>query len=231
MSISCVRIPAKKTAKNAIIFLHGLGDTGDGWSWLPQVMQQTGLVKSLDEINFVFPNAPTIPITVNNGYRMPGWFDIYEFGGTLSRQDKDGFLKLCDVVKTLINEQINVHHIKPENIVIGGFSQGSALSMAVLALLDYKIGGLVALSGFCPIPETVRELANKNGVNFDTPVFQGHGDQDPIIPLPVGTMAYEHYKGLGFRNWQFRTYTGVAHSTNEQELVEFVKFISNIVDK
>ena len=231
MSVSSVRVPAAKTAKSAIIFFHGLGDSGEGWAWFPQVMKQTGLFKSQDQTNFVFPNAPEMPITANGGYRMPGWFDIYQFGGTSSRQDKEGFLKSCEVFKALINEQVEKHNIKPENIVIGGFSQGSALSMAVLSMLDYKIGGLLAISGFCPIPDTIREIHNKNGVNFDTPVFQGHGDQDEIIPLAVAENASKLYKEIGFKNWSFKTYQGVAHSTSEQELVEAIKFIALVLDE
>ncbi|OBA21891.1 Phospholipase/carboxylesterase [Metschnikowia bicuspidata var. bicuspidata NRRL YB-4993] len=231
MSVTSVRLPASKTAKKAIIFLHGLGDSGQGWSWFPQVMKQTGLLKSQDEVNFVFPNAPEIPISVNNGYRMPGWFDIYQFGGSSPKQDREGFLKSCDVVKALIQEQMDTFSIAPENIIIGGFSQGSALSMAALALLDIKIGGVVALSGFCPIPEAIKELHNKNGVNFETPVFQGHGDEDPIIGHSVGQDASKFYQDLGFKNWTFNTYRGVAHSTNEQELVDAIKFISLVLDK
>ncbi|GEQ71252.1 hypothetical protein JCM33374_g4933 [Metschnikowia sp. JCM 33374] len=231
MSISSVRVPASKTAKSAIIFLHGLGDSGDGWSWFPQIIKQTGLLKCQEETNFVFPNAPEIPITVNGGYRMPGWFDIYSFGGTSPKQDKDGFLKSCEVVKALIKEQMEKHNIPPEKIVIGGFSQGSALSMAVLSLLDFKIGGLVALSGFCPIPDSIKEKHNANGVNFNTPVFQGHGDQDEVIAHSIGEDASKFYKSLGFTNWNFNTYKGVAHSTNEQELVDAIRFISSVLDK
>lgn len=231
MSVSCVRVPATKTARSAIIFLHGLGDSGDGWSWFPQVMKQTGLLQSQEETNFVFPNAPEIPITVNGGYRMPGWFDIYQFGGNSDRQDKQGFLKTCDLVKSLIKEQTEKHNIPAERIIIGGFSQGAAISMAVLAMLNYKIGGLVALSGFCPVVETVRDATDANGANFNTPVFQGHGSADDLIQCSFGQQTSEFYKGLGFTNWSFNVYPGVGHSTNEKELVDVIRFISLVLDK
>ena len=57
MSVSAIRIPANGSlAKAAVIFLHGLGDSGDGWSWLPQLVSQSKLIN--DPINYVFPNAP-----------------------------------------------------------------------------------------------------------------------------------------------------------------------------
>lgn len=231
MSISCVRVNATKSANAAVIFIHGLGDSGDGWSWFPKVVSLTGLVKSNDEINYVFPNAPNIPITVNGGMRMPGWFDIYAFGDPSAKQDVDGFFKSCNVVKLLITEQIEKHNISPERIIIGGFSQGSAISMAVLSLLDIKIGGLVALSGFCPVTDALPGKTNKSGINFDTPVFQGHGTVDPIIAHQYGKLSSDFYKSLGFKNWDFRSYNGVAHSTSEDELVDVVRFISSILDK
>ncbi|RKP29580.1 Phospholipase/carboxylesterase [Metschnikowia bicuspidata] len=231
MSISCVRVPATKTANAAVIFVHGLGDSGDGWSWLPQFVRQTGLVKSHAEVNYIFPNAPILPITANGGMAMAGWFDIYEFGNPRARQDVAGFFKSCEVIKLLVKEQIEKHNISPERIILGGFSQGSALCMAVLSLLDVKIGGLVAISGFCLVAEALLEKCDKTGVNFDTPVFQGHGTADPLVPLDFGKHVRDLYKGLGYKNWDFRTYAGVAHSTNEAELIDVVKFLALILDK
>lgn len=231
MSISCVRVPAAKTANAAVIFIHGLGDSGNGWSWFPQVVGQIGLLKSASEINYVFPNAPIIPVTANGGMSMSGWFDIYEFGNPKARQDISGFFKSCEVVQLLVREQMEVHNIAPERILIGGFSQGAAISMAVLSLLDVRIGGLIALSGFCPVADSLSEKYQKSGLNFDTPVFQGHGTADPIISLEFGKHAKNVYGGLGFRNWDFRSYAGVGHSTNEQELIDVIKFMSSTLDK
>lgn len=230
MSVSSIRTHASATAKSAIIFIHGLGDSGEGWSWFPQVIQQTGLVKSYPEINFVFPDAPSIPITVNGGMRMPAWFDVYEFGNLKAKQDTEGFLKSCNVVKELIQEQIDKHNVPAERIIIGGFSQGAAITMATLSLLDFKIGGLVALSGFCPILKAITEKHNKEGVNFDTPVFQGHGTVDPIINFGYGKETSDFFKSLGFSKWNFNEYSGVAHSTSNEELVDVIKFISLILD-
>lgn len=230
MSVSAIRTNATTSAKSAIIFVHGLGDSGEGWSWFPQVIQQTGLVKSYPEINFVFPNAPSIPITANGGMVMPGWFDIFQFGNPNAKQDTDGFLKSCNVVKELVREQIEKHNVPAERIIIGGFSQGAAITMATLSLLDYKIGGLVALSGFCPVTKAIAENHNKSGVNFDTPVFQGHGEADPVINFGYGKDLSDFFKSLGFTNWNFNGYPGVAHSTNNQELVDVIKFIGQILD-
>ena len=57
----------KQTA--SMIFLHGLGDTGHGWASLLNTIRP-------DHLKVICPTAPVIPITLNLGFRMPGWFDI-----------------------------------------------------------------------------------------------------------------------------------------------------------
>lgn len=228
-AITAIRFNATKTpAKAAIIFLHGLGDTGEGWSWLPQLINQTDLIPDAQSINYVFPNAPQIPITVNGGMRMPGWFDICEFGNPNARQDINGFFKSCDVLKSLIQEQIDKYNIPANKIIIGGFSQGAAISLATVSLLNFKIGGVVALSGFCAVSEELEKRLVKD-VNFDTPIFQGHGTADPIIAYDFGKRTSELYHRLGYKKIQFNTYPGVAHSASEEELIDVVKFIKDVL--
>merc|ERR1712093_628360 len=68
-------VVANATGKHTatLIFSHGLGDTGAGWSFLAEQ-----LAGSFPHVKFMFPNAPNIPITINGGYKMPGWFDDRE---------------------------------------------------------------------------------------------------------------------------------------------------------
>ena len=228
--IPAVRVAATaKPAKSAIIFVHGLGDSGSGWSWFPQLAKQSNIIKNCDSINYVFPNAPSMPISANGGYVMPGWFDIYEFGNPDAKQDVEGFHKSCDTLKSLIKEQIETHNIPADKIIIGGFSQGAAVSLGTLALLDFKVGGVVALSGFSPIKDSLPQVMNK--ANLETPIFQGHGTADPIINYDYGKQTSELYQKLGFTNAKFHTYPGVVHSASEEELADAMKFIDDVLNK
>lgn len=226
--MSVIRVQAKTQAKSAIIFLHGLGDSGEGWSWLPQVVELANIIKDPETINYVFPNAPLVPITVNNGFPMPGWFDIYQFGPG-PKEDAQGFLKTYNYVRDLIKEQIEKHNVPAERIIVGGFSQGAAISLATAALLDFKIGGFVALSGFCPATKYVTQECK--GQNFETPIFQGHGDLDNVVPFAYGQHSGDFYKKLGFTDLTFNTYKGVAHSADDVELRDMVKFINDVLSK
>ena len=67
------RLSTEAAEVNAsIIWLHGLG--ADGNDFVP-VVPQLNLPADY-AIRFVFPTAPSIPVTINNGFVMPAWYDI-----------------------------------------------------------------------------------------------------------------------------------------------------------
>ncbi len=65
--------------------LHGLGDSGHGWADI--AAQFTPL---LPHVRFIFPHAPERPITLNMGFRMPGWYDIVSLEGINRKEDEAG---------------------------------------------------------------------------------------------------------------------------------------------
>ncbi|KOX77904.1 Acyl-protein thioesterase 1 [Melipona quadrifasciata] len=68
-TVSPVVIAATARHTATIIFFHGLGDTGHGWA------SSMGAVRS-PHIKVICPTAPTVPVTLNAGFRMPSWFDL-----------------------------------------------------------------------------------------------------------------------------------------------------------
>jgi predicted esterase len=84
----------------------------------PQVMEFNG--------QWILPNAAPIPITLNNGYRMPGWFDIKSLGDVNLKEDEEGMMKSVELVHKVIDEEIGAG-IPADQIVVGGFSQGMTL--------------------------------------------------------------------------------------------------------
>lgn len=224
--VPAIRVLASvKPAKAALIFLHGLGDTGEGWSWFPQLIKQSRVVSLPDLINYVFPNAPTIPITINNGFACPGWFDIHDLENFDTRADVKGFMDSTELVKSLIAEQVALG-VPSERIIIGGFSQGAALALATVGLLDQKIGGCIGLSGFCP--QLVIDSL-KPGVNADTPIFQAHGTADMVVKYDKGKVTAQKLEKLGFSNYTFKTYPGLGHSADDAELKDVMNFIKSIL--
>lgn len=225
--MSAFRISARNGAPQAaVIFFHGLGDTGNGWSFLGELCRKTA---EFDHINFVFPNAPTIPITANGSYRMPGWFDILEFRNT-TRIDNEGYTKALDVVDTFIEEQIELG-LKPENIIVGGFSQGGGLAVGTLVKSSKKLAGIVTLSPYAPFQELFRKW-NTGTVNRDTPIFHGHGRSDPMIAIAFSDLHHKFFTTeLDYPDYTYKTYPGIGHSTSNDELEDVLEFIRKTVPK
>ncbi|QLG74509.1 hypothetical protein HG535_0G03920 [Zygotorulaspora mrakii] len=220
--MSAVRIAAKVLPANTgIVILHGLGDTANGFP--RTIANYLRGIPAFEQTSFILPDAPISPVSLNNGYKMPSWFDIYELSAHPSRVDADGFMKSLGVIEKCVQEHIDAG-IKPENIVVCGFSQGAALSLSSAATLPVKIGAFAAFSGFVTIPNQLRQI--KKDHNLDTPIFHGHGDSDPVVPLEGGFIAKDFYQNdCGFKNIQFEVYKGMDHSVCPEEMDQFVKFL------
>lgn len=151
-----------------------------------------------EEVKFIFPNAPTIPITVNGGMRMPGWYDIQDFGDIANRsEDESGILKSRDTIWGLIKAEVD-KGIPAERVVVGGFSQGGA--MAVLSGLTYsnRLGGIFGLSCYMLLSKKFESLVPADNPNKDTPVFMGHGGSDPLVRHQWAVATADKLKGWGY---------------------------------
>jgi predicted esterase len=138
---------AKHTA--TVIFLHGLGDSGAGWSDVGKMFNRTH-----PHIKWIFPHAPAIKITVNGGMKMPGWYDIVSLDRIEAKQDKLGLSNSRDQINELLEHEISLG-IPSSKIVLGGFSQGAAMSLLTGLSCQWKLGGIVALSGYLPLGDEI----------------------------------------------------------------------------
>ena len=64
MLLPCIDIEPDLPARSTVILLHGLG--ADGNDFVPMVPQLQ--LPAEMAVRFLFPNAPSIPITINGGY-------------------------------------------------------------------------------------------------------------------------------------------------------------------
>lgn len=108
----------RETAPNpdaAIIWMHGLG--ADGHDFEPIVPE----LRLQRRVRFVFPHAPVRPVTINGGYRMRAWYDIYAFGRD-AREDEAGIRTSAAAVGRLIDREVG-RGLDPDRIVLAGFSK------------------------------------------------------------------------------------------------------------
>lgn len=173
-----------------VIWLHGLGDSGAGFSEVVPVLK----LNNNHKIRFIFPNAPQQPVTINNGFVMRSWYDIktMDLDG---RADIETLKQSEQLIIELIEAQI-AEGISPSRIILTGFSQGGVLSLYTALRLKHKLAGVAALSCYLATNELPFEGAQ--GINKNTPIFSSHGEQDSVVPFAAGKDAQQRLAAANF---------------------------------
>ena len=205
----------------SVIWLHGLGADGNDFA---SIVPQLDL-RGCPPIRFIFPHAPTMPVTINGGYVMPAWYDI--LGANLvDRQDAAGIQKSEKAIVALIEQEV-ARGIPYERIVLAGFSQGCAMALHTGLRLPHRLAGIMALSGYLPLASQF--AAERHTANAKTPVFMAHGTQDPVVILKRGEDSRDALKALG-HPVQWHTYP-MPHSVHPQEIVDIAAFLKQVLGK
>jgi phospholipase/carboxylesterase len=214
-----IKIETAPNPRGAVIWLHGLGADGNDFAGLVPELDLTGLAP----IRFIFPHAPSIPVTLNNGYVMPAWYDIK--GTQLERiEDDAGIRKSALQLEALIADQV-AQGIPASRIVLAGFSQGCAMVLHTGLRHPQKLAGIIALSGYLPLADSV--ALERTNANQDTPIFMAHGTMDPMIVLSRAEASRDALAALGCK-LQWHTYQ-VPHSVHPREIADIAAFLKSVL--
>ncbi|ERS99533.1 uncharacterized protein SPSK_03578 [Sporothrix schenckii 1099-18] len=214
-----------------VIFAHGLGDSGHGWA---SAVENWRRRQRLDEVKFILPHAPAIPITVNMGHRMPGWYDIAALGGSadLLRENEDeaGMLESRDYFRQLVQQEVD-SGIPASRIVLGGFSQGGAVALFSGLTSPVKLAGIVGMSTYLPLTlkleSTYLPKAPAVSANAQTPIIMCHGTLDPVLPFQLGRMSKDKLAQLGYPI-EWKEYQ-MPHTATPQELDDVEAFLHKVL--
>lgn len=179
----------------SMIWLHGLGASGDDFVPVAEALQLPQAMRH------IFPHAPQIPVTLNNGFVMPAWYDIYNADATswnrtddTSMQDGAGIRAAQQAIDAFIEREI-ARGIPAGNIFLAGFSQGGAIALQCGLRRQAGLGGILALSTYLPLADTLQTEASAAGLH--TPLFMAHGRQDPVVPYALGTHSLKLLQDAG----------------------------------
>lgn len=190
--LDCIETLTRPDPTHAILWLHGLG--ADGHDFAPIVPE---LVRPhWPGLRFVFPHAPVRPVTINGGMRMRAWYDILGLDFTQRGEDEPGIRDAITQVEALIDREVE-RGIPPARILLAGFSQGGAITLAAGLRSRRPLAGLVALSTYLPLAEATAVEATPEGRAL--PVFMAHGRMDPVVPHAAGRRSAEWLQGMGVR--------------------------------
>ncbi|GGY64265.1 phospholipase/carboxylesterase [Cellvibrio zantedeschiae] len=213
--LPCIEVQSnpKIAVSASVIWLHGLGADGNDFAPLARELR---LPENLN-VRFIFPNAPSIPVTVNNGYVMPAWYDIFEL--TLDRKiDATQLRANAEKIHALIEREIE-RGVPSEKIVIAGFSQGGAVAYEAALSYGKPLAGLLALSTYFATTETLIE----NSANKQIPILIQHGSGDFVVDEVLGQRAYRELSDRGY-SVKYETYN-MDHTVCAEQVDDIRKWL------
>lgn len=165
----------------SIIWLHGLGADGEDF---------VSIAHELDlqmAVRYIFPHAPKQPITINGGLVIRAWYDIAA-ANIVAQQDAQGIRASQGAIEALITQEVQ-RGIAPRRIFLAGFSQGGAIALHTGLRHAARLGGILALSTYLPLAETLSDEADV--ANRNTAIFMAHGRNDRVVPYERGRVSAE----------------------------------------
>lgn len=211
-----VVVPAKSSHSATVIWLHGLGDSGSGWAPIAHEL-------NLPHVKWVFPNAGSRPVTCNGGTTMAAWADIIALS-LEAPEDEEGTIATKNLIHSLIADEVKAG-VPANRVVIGGFSQGAAMSCVAALTHEQPLAGCFVLSGFLPLRNKVPNLLTDAG--RATPFFQAHGTQDMVVPFMLGQISSQLISSFGV-TVDFHNYA-MGHASCAQELADLKSFFSKVI--
>lgn len=201
---------------SCVIWLHGLG--ADGHDFEP-IVPELKLNADLN-IRFVFPHAPMIPVTINQGFVMRAWYDI-RATKIDAEPDKAGIRQSSQALVQMIEEQVE-SGIVSERIVLAGFSQGGAIALFTALRYPGHLAGVMVLSAYMPLPQSL--AAEKSDANSGIPIFLAHGSDDTVVPIELAYVTRGKLEKEGYpATWM--EYQGMMHSVSEKEIFDISEWL------
>jgi len=201
----------------AVIWLHGLGADGHDFA---AIVPELRLPDSMS-IRFVFPHAPSIPVTINGGVVMPAWYDILSLSSD-NRTDEVQLRQSAAAVHALMEREID-RGVPASRIVLAGFSQGGAVVLEAGLTFDQPLAGILSLSSYFATADSIKPSeANRN-----VPVRICHGTLDPMVTQAMGKRSAETLKAMGY-SVDYTTYS-MAHAVCPEEIVDIARWLQDVL--
>ncbi|MEO6030884.1 MAG: alpha/beta hydrolase [Burkholderiaceae bacterium] len=223
MSLEVIEVETAPNPTASIVILHGLG--ADANDFVPFATELD--LASVGPVRFVFPHGPTRPVTINGGYVMRAWYDI--LGADLGLdgrklEDEAGLRESQREVEALIAKE-RARGVAASRIVLGGFSQGCAMTFMAGLRHGERLAGLLCMSGYLPLaPLTATE---RSAANADVPIFQAHGSADSVIPIARAMESRDALIAFGYPV-EWHAYP-MPHSVCPQEIADMNRWLLRVL--
>jgi phospholipase/carboxylesterase len=215
--LPAIELETRPNPDSTVIWLHGLG--ADGNDFAP-IVPELYLPAHLS-VRFIFPHAPTMPVTINGGFIMPAWYDILET--TIDRKvDITGLMASADEITAFVDRELE-RDVASGRIVLAGFSQGGAVAYQVALSYEKPLAGLLAMSSYFATADIIRY----SEVNKTIPIRIQHGEFDPVVPEHLGrkatTQLIKNGYSVGYQNYP------MEHSVCPQQIRDISEWLKTIL--
>ncbi|KAK3073812.1 hypothetical protein LTR53_001803 [Teratosphaeriaceae sp. CCFEE 6253] len=229
--------PTSDPAHSAVfIFLHGLGDDAEGLENIADQFQKNNKVSWM---NWVIPNAMENRDAMTTAWYRPT--PLTPFASSRpeleEEEDEEGLLKSVAYVESLIDACVR-KGVPPNRIVLGGFSQGCALSLLTdLTSKKYggKLAGIVGLCGYLPLAtgsrlQHLRAIADLPPTHGDVPIFLARGKQDSLIPKRIWNITLKGLEAFQATSIELHEYEG-GHTIGGPMLRDICSWLEKVIPK
>ena len=203
-----------------VIWLHGLGADGHDFEPIvPELKLDPGL-----NIRFVFPHAPMMPVTINQGFVMRAWYDI-RAADIAAEPDEKGIRASAELISDMIDAEID-GGIASERIVLAGFSQGGVIALQAGLRYYRPLAGILALSTYLALADSLED--EKSHANDEVPILMAHGSADPVIPVDLALASRNQLDASGYEV-EWHEYEGLGHGVSEQEIFHVAEWLEKVL--
>jgi phospholipase/carboxylesterase len=192
---------AEKKSRRLMVMLHGLGDSIEGYRWLPEAM-------NLPWLNYLLVNAPD---EYFGGY---SWFD---YPGDFA----PGVVRSRKLLFGLFDE-LRAKNFPTDQITLAGFSQGCLMTIDVGLRYPHRFAGLAGISGW--IFEIEKLLKELTPVAREQRLLVTHGPFDPVIPFEPVRQQVQKLKAAGL-NIAWREFPKAHTIHGEEEISVLREFV------
>lgn len=215
--LPAIEMETRENPDSSVIWLHGLG--ADGNDFAP-IVDQLELPATL-AVRFIFPHAPSIPVTVNGGFIMPAWYDI--FAMEIDRKvDQAGVLTSAKAIDGFIEREL-ARGIASKRLILAGFSQGGAVAYHLALSHRTPLGGLLAMSTYL----ATADILSFSPANKEIPIKLQHGTDDPVVPEALGRKAAARLTQEGYQV-SYQSYP-MEHSVCPEQINDISQWLQTIL--
>lgn len=186
-------VEPKAKHTHTIILLHGLSSNGKKFGQELLETGKTSAGKTLPDLlpgtRFIFPTAKRRRSSAFGRKKLTQWFDIARLSDPSYRKETQlqGLAESAVEIRNLLRQEIEVAGVPPTNIILGGISNGCAMSLSVLLALEYPLGGYLGMCGYLPFQQDIEDAINKehgsdDGMDDDNPFATSDQDDQPEDP-------------------------------------------------